>query len=112
MTLVFGADWRNNSHEQLSKRWNEFKEKQDANFTYLPEEKAKFLANKIEGTVKTLENGQVGSFSETEQITVGKHKFDLNKLNLNGVAQTENLNGNNIDLSALSDLFIYTKSFH
>lgn len=105
MTLVFGADWRNNSHEQLSKRWNEFKEKQDANFTYLPEEKAKFLANKIEGTVKTLENGQVGSFSETEQITVGKHKFDLNKVEFKpGVAQTENLNDNNIDLSALSDL--------
>ncbi|THA22510.1 YopT-type cysteine protease domain-containing protein [Histophilus somni] len=105
MVQVFGADWRNKSHKDLSTRWKEFKEKQDAHFDYRPTDKAKILANKFTGDVKTLENGSKGGFSETEQVTVGNYKFDISKAEFKSeVNGQENLNNSNVDLSALSDL--------
>ncbi len=105
MVQVFGADWRNKSHKDLSTRWKEFKEKQDVHFDYRPTDKAKILAKEIKGTVGTLENGSTGNFSETEQVTVGNYKFDISKAEFKSeVNGQENLNNSNVDLSALSDL--------
>ncbi|WP_249962597.1 YopT-type cysteine protease domain-containing protein [Histophilus somni] len=105
MVQVFGANWRNKSHKDLSTRWKEFKEKQDAHFDYRPTDKAKILANKFTGDVKTLENGSTGNFSETEKVTVGNYAFDISKAEFKSdVTGQENLNNSNVDLSALSDL--------
>ncbi|WP_075291725.1 YopT-type cysteine protease domain-containing protein [Histophilus somni] len=105
MTLVFGANWKNEDHKKLSQRWKEFKEKQDAHFDYRPTDKAKILAQRINGKIDELKNGSTGGFSESERITVGQHKFDLSKVEFRSeVNRKENLNNSNVDLSALSDL--------
>ncbi|WP_101775382.1 YopT-type cysteine protease domain-containing protein [Pasteurella oralis] len=106
MGLVFGAGWQQKSHNELSKRWREFKEKQDVSFVYRPEQKAKILASKLGGKISTLQNGEYserGQFSETIQI--GKHVIELPKAEFRPqIAEDESLDDNGIDLSTIAEI--------
>lgn len=68
MTLVFGANWKNDDYKKLSARWKEFKEKQDAHFDYRPTDKAKIVAKEIKGTVGSCRKWFAGGFLKVNKL--------------------------------------------
>ncbi|WP_424409052.1 YopT-type cysteine protease domain-containing protein [Pasteurella sp. PK-2025] len=105
MAQVFGAEWHKKSYEVMKKDWNDFKEN-PTNFTYYPTEKARILADKLEGKLQGVQNGetsQYGSFDGNLQI--GKHSLTLPKVEFKPeFSDTENLDNSELDIDSIIEL--------
>ncbi|MCK3655483.1 hypothetical protein A4G19_06865 [Pasteurellaceae bacterium Macca] len=111
MGLAFGADWTNWDFKRLANRWHEFKhrhaqeyqQKQDKNFVYLPQEQAKILADEIIGSVGFLKNGTFNEEAGKEKIHIGKYEVGLQQITFKPeVSEVGKESG--IDLSIILEL--------
>ncbi|WP_424411398.1 YopT-type cysteine protease domain-containing protein [Pasteurella sp. PK-2025] len=104
MNLVFGAEWHNRSYGEMKRRWNEFKEN-PTHFTYYSEKKAKILANRFEGKVNSLSNGEHGERAGFEQsIKIGNKSLVLPDIEFKPLVKGENIAEDSVDLDAILDL--------
>ncbi|WP_424404622.1 YopT-type cysteine protease domain-containing protein [Pasteurella sp. PK-2025] len=100
MAQVFGAEWHDNSYEDMKKAWKAFKEN-PTNFTYYPTEKARILAGTLEGKVKDLKNSETSQYGRFDgNIQIGKHQLTLPSVEFKPeFSDKERLEADDIDLS-------------
>ncbi|OOF54191.1 hypothetical protein BKK56_09975, partial [Rodentibacter genomosp. 2] len=109
LTTILGANWESKSLKQLQAAYkaSEIASKLDSkNLEFYPNEKSKILAGSFIGDTDTLVNGEKGERGAfDDEVTIGKHTIQAPPIQFKPfVAQPENNDNSEIDLSTLLEL--------
>ncbi|MGY4676758.1 two-partner secretion domain-containing protein, partial [Pasteurella sp. P03HT] len=105
MAQVFGAEWHTKSYDTMKADWKKFKDN-PTSLKYYPAEKARILADKLEGNFSTLQNGEHTEYGKFDgAIKIGQHELTLPKIEFKPeIANGQDLNAEDIDFKTIAEL--------